>query len=78
MASGREQAIRSIQKAKRARDSAGIAGREASEDLRKCCQDALRSGVPVTRIAEEAGLSRDGVNDLLSERPSRGRDDPVE
>jgi hypothetical protein len=70
MAIEREAAIRSIRKAKEARGAAGIAGREGNEELRKCCQDAARAGVPVTKIAEEAGLSRDGVDDLLS-RSSR-------
>jgi hypothetical protein len=66
MAIEREAAIRSIRKAKKARGAAGIASRERHEELRKCCQDAQRAGVPVTKIAEEAGLSREGVDDLLS------------
>ncbi len=66
----REAAIRGIQKAKKERESASIARREATKELRKCCLDAQRAGVPVTKIAEEAGLSRQGVYGLLEERPS--------
>jgi hypothetical protein len=68
MAVEREAAIRSIRKAKEARGAAGIAGRKPSEELRKCCLDADRAGVPVTQIAEEAGLPRQDVDDLIAER----------
>jgi hypothetical protein len=62
----REAAIRSVRKAAKSREAASVAGRKPSEELRKCCLDADRAGVPVTRIAEEAGLPRQDVDDLLS------------
>jgi hypothetical protein len=52
----REAAIRSVRKAAASREAASVAGRKPSEELRKCCLDADRAGVPVTQIAEEAGL----------------------
>ena len=62
----REAAIRSVRKAAKSREAASVAGRKPSEELRKCCIDADRAGVPVTRIAEEAGLPRQDVDELLS------------
>jgi DNA invertase Pin-like site-specific DNA recombinase len=63
-------AIRRIQAAVRKRQKADEAKREATEQLRKSCREAQAEGVPITRIAEEAGLSRQGVYDLLGERLS--------
>jgi septal ring factor EnvC (AmiA/AmiB activator) len=62
--------IRRIQSAARKREKAAAAKREATEDLRRYCAEAQKAGVSVTRIAAEAGLSRQGVYDLLAERPS--------
>lgn len=62
--------IRRIQAAVRKRAKADEAKREATEQLRKSCREAQAAGVSITRIAEEAGLSRQGVYDLLGERPS--------
>jgi DNA invertase Pin-like site-specific DNA recombinase len=62
--------IRKIQAAARKRSKADVAKREATEQLRKSCREAQAAGVPITRIASEAGLSRQGVYDLLGERPS--------
>ena len=62
----REAAIRSVRKAAKSREAASVAGRKPSEELRKCCLDADRAGVPVTRIAEEAGLPRQDIDELLS------------
>lgn len=64
------QIIRRIQSAARKRAKADEAKREATEDLRRYCAEAQKAGVPITRIASEAGLSRQGVYDLLGERPS--------
>ena len=61
--------LRSIRGAAKRREKADAAKRQATEDLRGFCQQAQRSGVPITRIASEAGLSRQGVYDLLAERP---------
>jgi DNA invertase Pin-like site-specific DNA recombinase len=63
-------AIRRIQAALRKREKADDAKRDATEQLRRSCREAQAAGVPITRIAAEAGLSRQGVYDLLAERPS--------
>lgn len=63
-------AIRRIQSAVRKRAKADEAKREATEQLRKSCREAREAGVSITQIASEAGLSRQGVYDLLEERPS--------
>lgn len=63
-------AIRRIQAAVKKRAKADEAKREATEQLRKSCREAREAGVSITRIASEAGLSRQGVYDLLGERPS--------
>ncbi len=63
-------AIRGIQAAVRRRGKADEAKRAATEQLRRSCREAQEAGVSITRIASEAGLSRQGVYDLLGERPS--------
>ncbi len=63
-------AIRKIQAAARKRAKADEAKREATDQLRAYIRDARKAGVSITRIASEAGLSRQGVYDLLGERPS--------
>jgi hypothetical protein len=65
--------IRKIKAAARKRAKADEAKREATEDLRGYIRDAREAGVSITRIASEAGLSRQGVYDLLGERPSAQR-----
>jgi hypothetical protein len=62
--------LRSIRGAAKRRERADAARRKATEDLRTYCLEARKTKVPITRIAEEAGLSRQGVYDLLAERPS--------
>lgn len=62
--------IRQIKRAARKRAKADEAKREATEDLRRYCREAREAGVSITQIASEAGLSRQGVYDLLGERPS--------
>lgn len=62
--------LRSIRGAAKRRASADAAKRQATEDLRGFCQQAQKAGVPITRIASEAGLSRQGVYDLLGAQPS--------
>ena len=64
------QVIRRIQSAAKKRAKAETAKREATDDLRCYCAEAQEAGVPITRIAQEAGLSRQGVYDLLAGRPS--------
>lgn len=63
-------AIRRLQSAARKRAKADEAKREATEDLRRYIKEAQDAGVSITRIASEAGLSRQGVYDLLAERSS--------
>ncbi len=62
--------IKRIQGAARKRAKAESAKREATDALRRYCREAQGAGVSVTRIAAEAGLSRQGVYDLMAERPS--------
>lgn len=66
----RTAALIGIQKAARKRAKADAAKREATDELRRYCKDAQDAGVAITRIAAEAGLSRQGVYDLLAGRPS--------
>lgn len=60
--------LRSIRGAAQRRASADAAKRQATEDLRGFCQQAQKAGVSITQIASQAGLSRQGVYDLLAER----------
>jgi DNA invertase Pin-like site-specific DNA recombinase len=62
--------IRRIKSAAAKRAKADEAKRAATDDLRRYCREAQEAGVSITRIASEAGLSRQGVYDLLAERPS--------
>jgi hypothetical protein len=62
-------AIKGIRRAAKSRDRADAARAKATAELRRHCKDAQEAGVPITQIASEAGLSRQGVYDLLAERP---------
>jgi hypothetical protein len=62
--------IRKIRSAAKKRAKADAAKREATDELRRYCAEAQAAKVPITRIAQEAGLSRQGVYDLLAGRPS--------
>jgi hypothetical protein len=66
----RTAALIGIQKAAKKRAKADAAKREATDELRRYCKEAQDAGVAITRIAAEAGLSRQGVYDLLAGRPS--------
>jgi septal ring factor EnvC (AmiA/AmiB activator) len=61
--------LRSIRGAAKRREKADAAKRAATDDLRRYCEEARKAKVPITQIASEAGLSRQGVYDLLGERP---------
>ena len=61
--------LRSIRSAAKRRGKADAAKREATDDLRRYCEAARKAKMPITQIASEAGLSRQGVYDLLGERP---------
>ncbi|MGN6215577.1 MAG: hypothetical protein ACTHN7_01255 [Solirubrobacterales bacterium] len=65
-----EAVIRKIKAAARRRAEADAAKREATGQLKAYCREAQKAGLPITRIASEAGLSRQGVYDLLREEPS--------
>ncbi len=62
-------ALRGIEQAAKRRDEAADLRRAATSDLRRYCLEAQKAGVPITRIALKAGLSRQGLYDLLAERP---------
>ena len=62
-------AIRRIRSAARKRERADKTKREATDELQRYCTEAQEAGVSITRIASEAHLSRQGVYDLLAERP---------
>jgi DNA-binding phage protein len=62
--------LRSIRGAASRRQTADEAKRKATDDLREFVRQARAAKVPITKIASEAGLSRQGVYDLLGERPS--------
>ncbi len=64
------ETVKGIRQAARQRQRADTARREATDRLRELCRQAQNEGVPVTEIAREAGLSRQGVYDLLAARPS--------
>lgn len=67
--SEQDRLIRGIRSAAKRREKADTAKREATDDLRRYCEEARKAGLPITKIASEAGLSRQGVYDLLAERP---------
>jgi len=64
-----ERAIQAIQLAAERRAEAAALRQGATEDLRVACLEAQKEGESITRIASAAGLSRQGVYDLLEERP---------
>jgi hypothetical protein len=61
-------ALKGIKQAARKRAKADEARAKATADLRRYCREAQKAKVPITRIAQAAGLSRQGVYDLLAER----------
>jgi len=60
-----QEAIMGIRQAAKRRERADRARHEATDALREYVRRAQSDGVSVTRIAREAGLSRQGVYDLL-------------
>jgi AcrR family transcriptional regulator len=61
-----DDAVKGIRRARRARERAEQSRRSAMAELREWVLKAQAEGVSVSRIAREAGLSRQGVYDLLS------------
>jgi hypothetical protein len=72
------EAIKGIRRAAKQRARADVLRHEATSELRDRCLEAKGQGVSIVRIALEAGLSRQGVYDLLEDpRPSsRARRSP--
>jgi DNA invertase Pin-like site-specific DNA recombinase len=64
------ESIKGIRQAAKRRQKAERTRHEATEDLRERMRQAQSEGVSISRIAREAGLSRQGVYDLLAARPS--------
>ena len=64
------ETVKGIRRAARKRERAEVTRREATDELRKLCAQAQGEGVSITEIAREAGLSRQGVYDLLGAQPS--------
>ena len=65
-----DEAVRGLRSAAKRRERADKARRKATDDLRRIAREAQEAGVPIAQIAREAGLSRQGVYDLLAARPS--------
>jgi hypothetical protein len=53
------------------RRKAAEARQRSTEELRDLCRKAQDAGVPITEIARVAELSRQGVYDLLAQRPGQ-------
>lgn len=64
-------ALTGIRRAARERERATKARQKATDDLRRYVREAQEAGVSITQIAREAGLSRQGVYDLLGQSPSQ-------
>ena len=64
------ETMKGIRRAAKRRDKADQARRAATDELRRLVREAQAEGVPITEIAREAGLSRQGVYDLLAARAS--------
>jgi DNA invertase Pin-like site-specific DNA recombinase len=62
--------LKSISGAASRRATADEKKREATAALREYVRQARAEKVPITKIASAAGLSRQGVYDLLAEPPS--------
>jgi hypothetical protein len=65
-----ERALQGVRDAVTHRAEAEKAWQGATRELADFCEAARFSGVAITRIASEAGLSRQAVYDLLAARPS--------
>lgn len=61
-------AVKGIRRAAKRRAEAAEARQKATDDLRRYCEAAREAGVSLSEIAREAGLSRQGVYDLLAHR----------
>ena len=64
------EAIKGIRSAAKRRERAMKSRVEATDDLRRYAREAQAAGASMSQIAREAGLSRQGLYDLLAERAS--------
>jgi DNA invertase Pin-like site-specific DNA recombinase len=64
------ESIKAIRRAAKRRQKAEQARHDATAELRDQMRQAQSEGVSISQIAREAGLSRQGVYDLLAARPS--------
>jgi AcrR family transcriptional regulator len=65
------EAVRGLRGAAKRRESADRKRREATDDLKRFAREAQKAGVSMSQIAREAGVSRQGLYDLLADpRPS--------
>jgi hypothetical protein len=64
------EAIRGVRSAAKQRARADLSRANANRKLREWAREAQDEGVSVTRIAQEAGLSRQGLYDLLADPQS--------
>ena len=65
------EAVSGLRKAAKRRERADQARRTATAELRERIREAQTAGVSIAQIAREAGLSRQGVYDLLSQPPAQ-------
>ena len=65
------QIIKAIRRAAKRREKADQTRREATRELQDWCRKAQAAGIPNTQIASEAGLSRQGVYDLIGQPPGQ-------
>lgn len=61
-----KEAVKGIKQAAKRREKAAAERREATSELRRYIEAAQAAGVSISQIAREAGLSRQGVYDLLA------------
>jgi DNA invertase Pin-like site-specific DNA recombinase len=66
-----DNVLTGVRRAAKRRVRADAARREATAELRERIREAQAAGVSIAQIAREAGLSRQGVYDLLSQPPAQ-------
>ncbi len=62
-----ETTIKAIRQAAKRRARADASRRTATAELREQVRQAKAEGIPISQIAREADLSRQGVYDLLAD-----------
>ncbi|HKG36192.1 MAG TPA: hypothetical protein VKA89_07140 [Solirubrobacterales bacterium] len=67
--SERDEALKGIRNAAKRRDRADKSRRQAREQLKRYTREAQAAGVPISEIAQVAGLSRQAVYGLLGQSP---------